>query len=241
MKRTFWIPLTIILVAFVAAEAGAFLALHSAGLDQQPYTSVIINLAFLITCAGLVRGLGLNAQDLGLKLIPGRLRGHIALCLSIFLFYVAIYIFAVRISSLRPVTTETWWGLLNYLLVVFAEEIYFRGIAYRIIEKRFSGRWAVIGSAILFGLAHARQGLGMLPKFFSGFLWASVRYRTSMIYLLIIPVHFVYNVSWLLFVGNWDNPPFWAQFYSLVELAAGIGIITIFPKLSAKPSPYLGS
>ena len=37
------------------------------------------------------------------------------------------------------------------------------------------------------------QGLGMLPKLFTGWLWGSVRYATGMIYLLIFPVHFAYN------------------------------------------------
>jgi hypothetical protein len=31
-----------------------------------------------------------------------------------------------------------------------------------------------------------------------------------MIYLLIIPVHFAFNATWLLFEGNWNTPPGWA-------------------------------
>jgi hypothetical protein len=68
----------------------------------------------------------------------------------------------------------------------------------------------VISSA-LFGLFHAAQGwLGIITKTFTGLLRGSVRYTTGMIYMLIIPVHFVFNATWLLFEGNWNTPPSWA-------------------------------
>ena len=66
----------------------------------------------------------------------------------------------------------------------------------------------------------------MIPKFFTGWLWGTVRYSSGMIFLLIIPVHFAYNVVWLLFEGNWENPPMWAQFFPLFELLLGIVIMT---------------
>jgi hypothetical protein len=57
-----------------------------------------------------------------------------------------------------------------------------------------------------------------------------------MIYLLIIPVHFAFNVTWLLFEGNWDTPPGWAVFaVSAGELLLTILILVInrFRKSSA--------
>ena len=57
------------------------------------------------------------------------------------------------------------WGLLNYLVVALAEEIYFRDLFYRVIEGRTSGRVAVLVPGLLFGLVHFRQGLGMLPRY----------------------------------------------------------------------------
>ena len=56
-----------------------------------------------------------------------------------------------------------------------------------------------------------------------------VRYSSGMIFLLIIPVHFAYNVVWLLFEGNWENPPLLAQFFPLFLLGALFGIIFAIP------------
>jgi membrane protease YdiL (CAAX protease family) len=226
-NRSFWSRLLLILVVFVGSQGGAYGILSLLGLAQEDYSNLIINTALLIACVALIRGLNLSAQDIGLKIIKERLAWHGAICLAIFLLYMLYYVFVVRISALRPISSQTGWGMLNYLVVVFAEEIYFRGICYGLIQKRYSGGAALLVSTLLFGLVHARQGLGMLPKFFTGWLWGSVRYSTGMIFLLIIPIHFAYNVIWLLFEGNWDNPPAWAYLFPLVELLLGLVIVYI--------------
>jgi len=126
--------------------------------------------------------------------------------------------------------------LLTYLVVVIAEELYFRGALYNFFEKRFSAKTALIVTSILFGLFHAQQGLrGILSKMMTGWLWGSVRYSTGMIFLLIVPVHFAYNSIWLLFEGNWANPPMWA-IYALpaVEFLLGLAIVIIHGKQSEK-------
>ena len=61
-----------------------------------------------------------------------------------------------------------------------------------------------------------------------GWLWGSVRYATGMIYLLIIPIHFAYNSVWLLFEGNWSNPPVWSIYaLPIVEFLIGIIVVNI--------------
>lgn len=209
----------------VASYAGANLALVILGIDGQAYSNLIINTVLLLTSFCTIRLLGLSAHDVGLKIIRKRLAQHVGLSISIFTIYWLYYMYGMRISGLRSFSSDTTWGLLNYLVVAFAEEIYFRGLLYRIIEGKTSGRIAVLVSGLLFGLAHYRLGLGMLPKFFSGWLWGSVRYATGMIFL-IVPIHFTYDAVWLLFQGNWDNPPVWAYLFPLVELLLAILIIT---------------
>jgi hypothetical protein len=83
-------------------------------------------------------------------------------------------------------------------------------------------------SSLLFGLVHIRQGWAALARLFTGWLWGCVRYSTDMIFLLIVPIHLAYNVVWLLFAGNWDNPPLWAQFFPLVELLLGLAILLAY-------------
>ncbi len=230
MNRTFWFRLLLILAVFVVAQGGTYLILNLMGIAGQDYSNALINTVFLIACVSLVRVLNLSVEDIGFKVIKDRLSWHVAICLAISLLYVAYYVFAVRISGFRPISSKTIWGILNYLVVVFAEEIYFRGICYGVVQNRYSGRIAVFISALLFGLAHVRQGLGMIPRFFTGWLWGTVRYSSGMIFLLIIPVHFTYNVVWLLFEGNWENPSMWAQvLLPLFELLLGIMIMVAHP------------
>ena len=217
--------LTLPAAAWVASYGGTYLVLKSLGIAEQAFSKVIINTVHLLTCVGCIRLFGLSAKDVGLKIIRQRLALHVGLCLATFTMYWLYYLFVVRISGLRQLTSATVWGLLNYLVVAFAEEIYFRGLCYHIVEQRYSGRAAVLISGLLFGLVHFRQGLGMLPKFFTGWLWGSVRYATGMIFLLIFPLHFMYNAVWLLFQGNWNNPSAFTLLFPLVEILVALVIV----------------
>lgn len=89
-------------------------------------------------------------------------------------------------------------------------------------------------SGLLFGLVHFSQGLGMLPRFFTGWLWGSVRCATGMI-ILLIPLHFIYNSVWLLFQGDWDNPTIIANLLPpQVEILVAI-LIVANPKATWLP------
>lgn len=218
----FWKQLLLPIAAWVASFVVTFQVLNYLGFTDQPYSNLIINTVSLLTCIGCIGILGLSAQDLGLKVIRQKLTLHVGLCLVIFSMYWLYYLLAIRISDFRPFTSATFWGVLNYLVVAFAEELFFRGIFFHVVEKRTSGRAAVLITGLLFGLVHFRQGLGMLPKFFTGWLFGSIRYATGMIFLLIFPLHFTYNAVWLLFQGNWENPPSWAYLLPLVELLVAV-------------------
>jgi membrane protease YdiL (CAAX protease family) len=196
------------------------------GLSQTDYGTLIVNLFFLMGVVVLVRMFKYSSEDLGLKLINEKMKRHVVLSLVIFTLYMLFYIFAIRISALKPFSSRTFWGLVNYLIVVIAEEVYFRGGLYSFFEKRFSAKAALIVTSILFGLFHAQQGLrGIISKTFTGWLWGSVRYSTGMI-LLIFPVHFAYNSIWLLFEGNWKNLPTWAIYVlPAIEFVLGLAIV----------------
>jgi len=236
MKKSFLKSLLLLIAILVLSQGGVYLILKYLGIVDRVYANPIINSLFLFATIGCIRLFRSSAEDLGLKIIQPRLKLHIGLSLAIFTMYWLYYLFVVRISSLRPFTTATIWGLLNYLLVAFIEEIYFRGLLYRIFEQQYSGRVAILMSGLLFGLSHFRQGLGMLPKFFTGWLWGSVRYATGMITLLIFPIHFTYNAVQLLFDGNWSNQPIWAYlFLSLVELLAAFLATALSNRISGHP------
>lgn len=199
-------------------------------IDQTAYSNLVVNLFFLGACIGLASYLKLSRQELGLQMLPGKLKWHVSISLGVLLFYVLVYIFIVRISGFRPFSAATAWGLVTNLVVVMAEELYFRGMLFGSIQKRFSARTALIVTSLLFGLFHARQGIsGIVSKLFTGWLWGSMRYTSGMIFMLIFPVHYAFNTVWLLFEGNWSNPPGWA-IYSLpaIEFLLGLAIILIY-------------
>ena len=198
-------------------------------LNETDYGNLIVNLFFLVSVIVLIRLFEFSSENLGLKVIKEQMQRHVVLSLTIFAFYVLFYVFVIRISMLKPISSSTLWGLVTYLTVVFAEELYFRGVLYSFFEKRFSSKTALIVSSILFGLFHAQQGVrGMISRMFTGWLWGSVRYSTGMIFLLIIPVHFAYNSVWLLFEGNWNNPPVWAiNTLPAIEFIFGLVIIIL--------------
>lgn len=204
-------------------------------IQQTDYSNLIVNLFFLIGCIIPIRFLNFSQRDLGLKVISAQVKNHTLISLVVLSFYLVFYIFVIQISGLKPFTTSTIWGLITFAVVVFAEEVYFRGILYRFLEKRFSGITALIGSSIVFGLIHATQGLGgMVSRAFSGWLWGSIRYSTGMIFLLIFPIHFAYNSIWLLFEGNWNNPPAWGQYgIPIIEFLFGLVIVIFKNRRSA--------
>jgi membrane protease YdiL (CAAX protease family) len=210
--------LTILLVPIAGMAVGVGLSVML-GRSGQPTGNLIVNTGFFLSVLSLIPILKFSWQELGLKLNTAKINFHITSTLAIFIGYMLFYIFVIRISNLKPLDTTMIVSLLTYLIVVVAEEVYFRGQLYSYIEKRFSASTALIVSALLFGLFHARQGMsGIILKSIAGLLWGSVRYSTGMIYLLIFPVHFAFNATWLLFEGNWNTPPVWVYIVSIGEI-----------------------
>lgn len=238
MKRLPWFNLLlIVLIPIMGMALGAGVTFLF-GINQTDYSNLVVNLVFLAACITVIGIFKFSAEDLGLKVIQEHMEKHVALSLAIFGLYMLFYIFVIRISNLKPFSSSTSLGLLTYLIVVVAEELYFRGMLYGFFEKRFSAKTALIFSSLLFGIFHARQGLeGILSRTVTGWLWGSVRYSTRMIFLLIFPIHFVYNVIWLLFEGNWSNPPAWA-IYGIpgIEFLLGLAIVIIHNRRSAEKS-----
>jgi len=186
---------------------------YALGINGQAAGNLLTNTCFLLAVVSLIPIFKFSVQELGLKYIASKIGFHIGAGLTIFIGYMLFYIFVIRISNLKPIDSTAILSLITYLLVVIAEEIYFRGQVYSFIEKRFSAPTALVVSSIFFGLFHAHQGFqGIVTKTITGTLWGSVRYTTGMIYLLIFPVHFTYNSIWLLFEGNWDPPQNWVVF-----------------------------
>ncbi len=232
MKKQIWerpFPiqlLLIILLPIIGLALGVAVTIVL-NMNQADYGNLVVNLFYLLACLGLTAIFRFSRQDLGLQVNNGQIGRHVGVSLIIFTLYLLFYLFVIRISALKPFSAMMGWGLVTNVVVVLAEELYFRGMLYSFIQKRFSARAALVVTAVLFGFFHAQQGLrGIINKTFTGWLWGSVRYSSGMTFLLIFPVHYAFNTIWLLFEGKWNNPPAWA-FYLLAagEFLLGLAIV----------------
>lgn len=236
MDRKKWLILLSTASAPILGMALVYAVSKLLGFGERDFRNLLINVGFLSVGMGLIWSLKLSRRDVGLEIVKDRIWFHVVAGSLILALYLWFYIFVIQISHLKPFTGQVGWTLCNYLVVAFAEEIYFRGILYAIVQRYFSPRMALLISSLFFGLMHIQQGIfSVLDKLIAGWLWGTVRYSTGMIFLLIIPIHFLYNSVWLLFAGNWENPPFWAYFFPLAEILLGAGILLIssrWPQLS---------
>ena len=227
-KRPFPLRLLLIIILPIIGLALGVAITVALNINQTDYGNLVVNLFYLLACFGLIAIFKFSQQDLGLRVRPGQLGWHVGIAMLIFILYLLFYLFVIRISALKPFSAAMGWGLLTNVIVVLAEELYFRGMVYSFVEQRFSARVALVVTAVLFGLFHAQQGLrGIISKTFTGWLWGSVRYSSGMIFLLIFPVHYAFNSIWLLFEGNWNNPPGWWAIYLLAagEFLLGLAIV----------------
>ena len=75
----------------------------------------------------------------------------------------------------------------------------------------------------------------MAAKALTGWLWSSVRYASGMNLLVLFPIHWVYNATWLLFEGNWSSLPGWASYgLPAVEFALGLAIVWVWSHRSTQ-------
>ena len=176
-KRPIWLDFLLLLLLPIAGLSLGVAVTRWLNIDQAAYSDLIINLLFLVFCLIGTAFFRFSRRDVGLQVIREQIGWHVFTSLVIFALYLLFYIIAIRISSLKPMTSTMTWGILTAFVIALAEELYFRGMLYRFIEKHDSALGALVLTALLFGLFHVRQGLtGIVTKAVTGWLWGSVRY-----------------------------------------------------------------
>ncbi len=154
--------------------------------DSFMPAQVAVYLYFLAGCLVIGRRrwtwdqLGLNRCGLGLSLISGAVLiiGRVLITLSV-----------------------TWPGgppaftfgqllgdiVFDFALVGFIEELLFRGVIYRAFDEWRGARWAIWGSALMFGVYHVGwQGVAAIGSLWFGVIFAVIRWRAGGIVGLII-------------------------------------------------------
>ncbi|HET7577712.1 MAG TPA: type II CAAX endopeptidase family protein [Bacillales bacterium] len=94
-----------------------------------------------------------------------------------------------------------WTGLLLYILVGLAEEIFFRGYCMTVLQQSGKTWMAVLVSSLLFSLAHSFNPnisiLGMVNIFLIGLLFAFMVVKTGNLWM---PIGF--HIAWNYFQGD---------------------------------------
>ncbi|MCA9532280.1 MAG: CPBP family intramembrane metalloprotease [Myxococcales bacterium] len=179
--RTLALALTGLLIAFGV----------SAALPPGPLTPMGAALVLFVGQLLLAFGLARGAPALGLA-APAR--WPLLLAAMPFLG-VALRLGLAPLSRLVPSTgvapiehlVSAPSGLLTMLAIglvaPFAEELFFRGLLFRQVERLRGPGWATAVSAVLFALVHAPQAFGAWPSFVSvacaGAAFSLLRWRTG--------------------------------------------------------------
>jgi membrane protease YdiL (CAAX protease family) len=172
-----WSDLLLYLLVGFGAFLGASVLIGLSGLPAGSLTLLAIGLANLICLGGSVYLLGIRRRRLTwaeLGLFPPRwnwlwLVAIVSVTLALIplraaLAYLALVLLEGGLESLQArsdlLTADlSWQGFLASLFVVgllapLSEELFFRGALYTWLRRRFSAAVAILGSALLFGLAH---------------------------------------------------------------------------------------
>ena len=152
---------------------------------------------------GMVRDLGLAARPLDLPV--GFALGVFTQAVLVPLLYVPVSLFRdIDVSSnARDVTdAASGLGIAALALVVavgapIAEELFFRGLLLRSLDRRLGRGWALVGSAVVFGVSHL-QGIELPALIMFGLIAGHLAQRTGRLGPS-IAAHVGFN-AWTLFV-----------------------------------------
>jgi uncharacterized protein len=118
--------------------------------------------------ASRIKGAGSLAEDFGFSFrwsdVPlGVVAGVVCQYFLVWLIYLPLRQFVSQHDLEAPVrqVTDNAHGVSYFILTVvvvvgapIVEELFFRGLVLRSLQRRFSDAWAVVGSAVVFGVAH---------------------------------------------------------------------------------------
>lgn len=122
---------------------------------------------------------------------------------------------------------DTWLILLAVVIAApIVEEIIFRGVLFRALERSFHKGIAIIVPSILFALAHT-DPVQMVYAFFLGLLFAFVRAKSGKL-LPCILMHFAFNGA--NFLQLWDQPSFIPPLWLVLVLTCACYIMALYKK-----------
>lgn len=185
-------------------------------LDLNPnYWGLPIAASMLVVSFILIYVLDLSLEDLGLQFSKETLWMHIlAFCLLGLFVIVSMYL--VGFKSVMDLKNMGLYSLLFFTVAAIADELYFRGIIYRLLQT-WDEKTALFGSSLIYGIWTIPVGyieifvtlhitsslslpLGPMERIVFALALGSIRYSSRMIYLA-IPAHIMINMHNYIFVA----------------------------------------
>jgi hypothetical protein len=167
--------------------------------------------------------LGLNRRGLGLSLTSGAvvIVGRILMTLSV----------TWPGSSPTPTIRQLLGDIVFYFVFVgFIEELLFRGVVYRAFDEWRGARWAIWGSALMFGVYHAGwQGVAAAGTVLFGVIFAVIRWRAGSIIGLAIVHGLMDVIASLMLPGLEVQQLRQVTLSSPLMLIAGYALILLVP------------
>lgn len=137
----------------------------------------------------------------GRDLLSGLVLGAVLMTLIFAILLISGQVTLVNSLSTPEFSRFLWSGLLLYVVVGFAEEIFFRGYCMNALQQMGRTRTTVIISALLFSLAHGANVhvsvLSLVNIFIVGLLFAFMFVKTGNLWM---PIGF--HIAWNYFQGN---------------------------------------
>jgi hypothetical protein len=173
------------------------------------YWGLPISTSMLLGNLILIYVFNMSKKELGLSYEKSTIFLHI-FGFFLLLLVSIISTYTAGIKNINTLTRQVLYDILFFTVVALSDEIYFRGIIYRIIQV-WDEKSAFIGSSLIYGFWTIPVGsfslaiafslvlplpipVGAIERIILGLAFGVIRYTTKMIFL-IIPYHIIINAQ----------------------------------------------
>jgi len=210
-------PIWIFILLFLLYDAVHFLAFKI--VDYQNLFSIIIFLLLILSLSAILlvwhRKIAGNRSYSIKDIYPKIWICTILLCTSLFLTTIVFFGFPTGVVNKTDITLDFF---VKGTQVIFGsaivEEILFRGILQKYLNKKFNPTKAILITTIIFAAVHYRNLNNILPAIFIGAYCGIIFYKTEKLIICIF-FHCLFNLIAGIFIFN-GNYVLLLQFFAFV-------------------------
>ena len=197
-------------------------------LSVQPVNWVLpITITMLLGNFVIIYTFHLSYEELGLSLKKESILMH-TFGFILLVVFVLLSLLIANVDIKEELLKFSWVDILAFTIAALADEIYFRGIIYRLLEV-WDEKTAFVGSSLIFGFWTIQVGyflilpsaLTPIERIIFALGLSALRYTSKMIFLT-IPAHIVINVHNAIMQSTGVSNQLALLSYVLLLIAIGI-------------------